>query len=252
MNDAPSWQYDEFQQIGKDYDSAAEVEAYDLRHGKFRDVRKENEAILDALAVLPGQEAIEFGTGTGAFAIQAAGHFRRVYAVDISPAMLEYAGSKARTAGAGNVAFRRGGFLTYCHEGPQADAIVTNTALHHLPDLWKAVALKRLNGMLKPGGVLYLSDVIFEERNLRENIELFIGNLEKVAGPELRADVESHIRQEYSTYDWIMDGLLERAGFRIESKVVQGGVIGRYLCRKGSAGAAVQPAGIGAVPGGGA
>ncbi len=232
MNDHPSWQYDEFTQIGKDYADPAEVEAYDLRHGRFRDVRKENEAILRALDVQPGQEVIEFGTGTGAFAIQAAERFRRVYAVDVSPAMLEYAEGKAQKAGIGNVRFLRGGFLTYHHDGEPVAAVVTNTALHHLPDFWKALALKRLNGMLKPGGMLYLSDVIFEDRNLRENIEGFVNNLERVAGPELRADVESHIRQEYSTYDWIMDGLLDRAGFQVIEKTIQGGVLGRYLCRK--------------------
>ncbi len=232
MSGYPAWQYDEMKQVGKDYNSVAEVEAYDIRHSRFRNVEKENEAILESLEVRPGQSVIELGTGTGAFAIQAAKRFDRVYAVDISPAMLEYAQLKAARAGVRSILFRRGGYLTYSHDGPQVDAVVTNTALHHLPDLWKGVGLKRMNGMLKPGGLLYLSDVIFEERNLRENIEQFIGKLESVAGVELREDVEAHIRQEFSTYDWVMDGLLERAGFSIRNKMIHEGVIGRYLCVK--------------------
>lgn len=43
---------------------------------------------------------------------------------------------------------------------------------------------------------------------------------------------EIHFREEYSTYDWVMDGLLERAGFRTIRKKFEGGVIGTYLCRK--------------------
>ena len=95
MADYPSWQYDEMQQIGKDYDSLAEVEAYDVRHGRFRNVKKENEDILERLRVQADHVVIEFGTGTGAFARQAARRCARVYAVDVSRAMLAYAEKKA-------------------------------------------------------------------------------------------------------------------------------------------------------------
>ena len=42
----------------------------------------------------------------------------------------------------------------------------------------------------------------------------------------------SHVREEYSTFDWIMDSLLSRAGFRVLSKEITEGVIGTYLCKK--------------------
>lgn len=228
------WRYDEMKQIGKDYDDLAEVELYDIRHGKFRNVVKENEEILEKLCLKPEHVLVEIGPGTGAFALQAARRCAKVYAVDISRAMLEYAQKKAAAAGITNIVFFHGGFLTYTHDDLPVDAIVTNTAFHHLPDFWKGVALKRLNGMLKPGGVVYLSDVIFEDRNLYGNIEQFIEKLERAGGPGIRKDIESHVRNEYSTYDWIMDGLLERAGFEITGKVMLDGVIGRYLCRKTS------------------
>lgn len=232
MNDYPSWQYDEMKQIGKDYGDLAEVEAYDARHGRFRDVVKENEGILESLCLQQEHVVIDLGTGTGAFALQAARRCARVYAVDISNAMLAYAKRKAENAGITNIVFCLGGFLTYNHASQPVDAIVTNTAFHHLPDFWKGVALRRLNTMLKPGGLLYLSDVVFEDKNVHENIERFIAKLEKAAGPRIRKDVEAHIRREFSTYDWIMDGLLERAQFHIICKEMQEGVIGRYLCRK--------------------
>jgi putative AdoMet-dependent methyltransferase len=232
MSDYTSWQYDEMKQIGKDYGSLAEVEAYDARHGKFRNVKKENEDILERLDVKADQLVIEFGTGTGVFALQAARRCAHVYAVDVSRAMLEYAKRKTAKEGITNVTFCHGGFLTYSHAASPADAIVTNTALHHLPDFWKGMALLRLNKMLKSGGQLYLSDVIFEDRDVRKNIDRFMAKLEQAAGPDIRKDVEAHIRQEYSTYDWIMDGLLERAGFQILCKTIHEGVIGRYLCRK--------------------
>ncbi len=242
MNAYPPWQYDEMKQIGKDYGSLAEVEAYDARHGKFRNVEKENEAILAKLGIGPGHVVIEIGAGTGAFAIQASRRCAQVYAVDVSRAMLAYAGKKAAQEGITNVTFCHGGFLTYAHAGQPVDAVVTNTALHHLPDFWKGMALTRLNGMLKDGGQLYLSDVVFEQKGVAGNIERWIEKLEKAAGPDIRNDVEAHIRQEFSTYDWILDGLLGRAGFAIVGKTVHEGVVGRYLCRK----TADSPAGRGA------
>jgi putative AdoMet-dependent methyltransferase len=232
MSEYPSWQYDEMKQIGKDYNDLAEVEAYDTRHGKFRNVEKENELILESLRVKPEHVLIDLGTGTGAFALQAARHCAKVYAVDVSRVMLEYAKRKAEKAGVSNIVFCHGGFLTYSHAAPPVDACVTNTAFHHIPDFWKGIALQRLNRMLKDGGQLYLSDVIFEDKNVLENISRFIAKLEKVAGSDIRADVEAHVRKEFSTYDWIMDGLLERAHFRITSKVLRDGVIGRYVCKK--------------------
>ena len=235
MNEHPSWQYDEMKQIGKDYGSLAEVEAYDARHGKFRNIEKENADILEALGTQPDHELIEFGTGTGAFALQAARSCRRVYAVDVSNTMLEYAKKKAARLAITNITFVHGGFLSYEHAASPVKAIVTSTAFHHLPDFWKGIALQRLNRMLKTGGQLYIADVIFEARDVRGNIERWIAKLETVAGQEIRKDVETHIRQEYSTYDWILDGLLERAGFSITDKTMIEGVIGQYLCRKNAA-----------------
>jgi putative AdoMet-dependent methyltransferase len=40
------------------------------------------------------------------------------------------------------------GFLNYEHNGPPLDMIVSNLALHHLPDFWKMIALKRIHEML--------------------------------------------------------------------------------------------------------
>ncbi|HKI70412.1 MAG TPA: SAM-dependent methyltransferase, partial [Verrucomicrobiae bacterium] len=72
MKKSPQWQYDEFSQVGVNYDDPAEVEAYDARHTQFRDVDAECASILDALAVTPQSVVIEIGTGTGAFVLHAA------------------------------------------------------------------------------------------------------------------------------------------------------------------------------------
>ena len=101
----PAWQYDEFKQVGKDYSNQAEVEIYDSSHADFRDIEAESNRVLAALAVKSSDVVIDFGSGTGAFAIQAARHCSRVYAVDVSQAMLDYAQAKARQSGVSNIVF---------------------------------------------------------------------------------------------------------------------------------------------------
>lgn len=141
MKTHPSWQYDEFKQVGKDYGSPMEVEVYDSSHADFRDLEAESNEVLDSLAIRPGDVLIDFGSGTGTFAIQAARRCARVYAVDVSAAMLDYAKAKAAGAGTSNIFFSLGGFLTYEHPDQPVDAIVTTFAFHHLPDFWKGIAL---------------------------------------------------------------------------------------------------------------
>ncbi|MCK9419541.1 MAG: hypothetical protein M0R70_09210 [Nitrospirae bacterium] len=86
--------------------------------------------------------------------------------------------------------------------------------------------------MLKLGGQLYIHDVILEETNALENIVALIDKLAIAGGKLLREDTERHFRDEYSTYDWVMDGLLSRAGFMIKSKHIDDGILGTYICTK--------------------
>ncbi len=226
----PAWFWNEFAHAGTDYGDVNEVRRYDERMSQFRDVAAEIAATMESLR-LPAQAVlIEIGCGTGAFSIRAAEMCRRVVAVDISAVMLEYAAQKAARAGRNNIEFRRGGFLTYEHTGEAADALVSGLALHHLPDFWKAVALRRVAAMLKPGGRLFLRDVVFTCADApEESLPDLVANCPEVA----RKGFIRHVAQEYSTFDWIMQGLLERAGFSIEKAVSENQLIRGYLCRKG-------------------
>ena len=234
MKDILPWQYDEFNQVGKDYSLPEEVEMYDARHSDFRDLDQESNAVLDILSPGKDQVMIDYGSGSGTFAIQASLRCARVYAVDVSKAMLDCARSKAEKAGITNIEFCHNGFLNFILAGPQVDFITTTLSFHHLPDFWKGIALKRMQQMLKPGGQLFIHDVIIEEHQALENIAALIEKLAKAGGNFLREDSEAHFKEEFSTYDWVMDGLLSRAGFEIKSKTIDDGVLGRYYCTKQS------------------
>lgn len=226
------WQYDEFKQVGKDYSSKSEVEVYDSSHANFRDIEAESLRILDLLEVKESDALIEFGCGTGTFAVMASQRCRLVSAVDVSLAMLDHSKEKASRANVSNIEFHHAGFLSYEHRALPVQVVTTTLALHHLPDFWKGVALKRIYNMLSPNGKLYINDVILSDTNTTENIQALIEHQAAVGGDFMREDVEAHFREEFSTYDWVMEGLLVRSGFKIESKSIEGGVLGTYLCSR--------------------
>jgi putative AdoMet-dependent methyltransferase len=146
--------------------------------------------------------------------------------------MLDLCRRKAQERGLDNLRTHCAGFLTYAHEGAPADAAVSVAALHHLPDFWKGVALKRIAAMLRPGGRFYLFDVVFDfaVEEHREQIDRWLEGMRAAAGEHMAGEAAVHIRDEFSTFEWILDGLLERAGFRIERKFTdQPHCIG-YLC----------------------
>ena len=75
--------------------------------------------------------------------------------------------------------------------------------------------------MLKPGGKLYLFDVVFSfpVEACRSELDAWVDGMREKAGNAMAEEIVIHIRDEYSTFDWVMDGMIERAGFRIEQKL---------------------------------
>jgi ubiquinone/menaquinone biosynthesis C-methylase UbiE len=148
--------------------------------------------------------------------------------------MLRYAQKKAKVRGVLNVSFLQGGFLTYQHLGAPLDAAVTQIALHHLPDFWKQIALIRMAGMLKEGGRLCLRDVVysFDPREHESFFEEYMSWARETMDSGFASRIASHVRAEYSTMDWIMKGLIERAGFEIERADYKKGMFALYLCMK--------------------
>jgi len=175
MGTYPRWQYHEMQQIGKDYTNIEEVQAYDARHAKIRNIKEELRNIVDSIGLQKNHRVLEFGSGTGEFSIEAARLCEKVYAVDVSPVMLEFASQKAKKQGISNIEFFHAGFLSYEHHGKPLDAVVSQLALHHLPDFWKMIALKRISKMLREGGKFYLRDVVFTSKV--DNYNMFFSNL---------------------------------------------------------------------------
>jgi len=210
----PRWFFDEFQQTGTDFTDIKKVEAYDNKMSKFRNYRQEAAMVLDLFNAQASDVLLEIGTGTGHFAIEAAKRCGKVHAVDVSETMLKYAELKARQENITNIEWRHSGFLTADFPDVHFNFIFSNAAMHHLPDFWKALALRNIHRMLKPGGKFILGDVIFSctidetETKVQDWIEGF-----KKVDEDFFSESTGHIKKEYSTFSWIIEGMLERTCF---------------------------------------
>jgi ubiquinone/menaquinone biosynthesis C-methylase UbiE len=230
----PVWQYDERKFCGANFNSFFLARHYDHYYETFRDYRREAEQIVAALGLGNSATVLDMGCGTGAFAVHAAPHYRKVHAVDIARAMLGRARRKARKAGVTNIEFHHGGFLTYEHADGPVDAVVSVLALHHLPDFWKLVGLHRLASMLRPDGRLYLLDVVFsfDVSDYERCVEGFLEKMNSPTGPASRGAAQTHIRDEHSTYGWIVEGQLERAGLQIDEADYKDDFLAAYVCTR--------------------
>jgi ubiquinone/menaquinone biosynthesis C-methylase UbiE len=144
--------------------------------------------------------------------------------------MLDAIRAKVADAGMTNVECVQAGFLSYEHESAPVDAVYIRNALHHLPDFWKGIALSRMAGVLRPGGILRLRDLVFSF-SLAEAEAGIAAWLDAVAveGPEegwTRAELETHLREEFSTFAWLLEPMLEQAGFEIVARDF--GTVGAY------------------------
>jgi SAM-dependent methyltransferase len=212
----PRWFLDELAHAGSEHLDAGSIAGYDRKAGTdpLADV-----ALLRARGLNETHTLVDFGAGTGTFALAVAPFCRRVVAVDVSPPMLRALREKAARHGILNIECVTGGFLTYTHQGAAADFVYSRHALHHLPDFWKAIALQRIAALMRLDGVLHLRDLIFscEPAEIPSLVEGWLANATThPASGWTRAELETHLREEYSTFSWLLEPLIVRAGFAIQ------------------------------------
>lgn len=212
--------FNEKRHCGVDYDDRAITKNYDTEHQKFRNYKAETERIIGLLALTRHDTVIDMGCGTGGFTIHAAPACKKIIAVDISDGMLACLREKAQDRNITNIETVSAGYLSYVHASGTVDAVVSVTALHHLPDFWKLIALRRIKSMMKDTGRLYLFDVVFSfpAGEYARYFDAWVSEMEEKTTPEMASETATHIADEYSTTEKHMDMLLHEAGFAITQK----------------------------------
>ena len=236
MSSVPaSWRLDELASAGRENLDEDHVARYDQKEdaGAAEEVELlSRRGLLDASCTV-----VDLGAGTGQFALAAAGSCSRVVAVDVSPVMMNRLRRKVASSGQANIECVSAGYLTYDHDGEPADLVYSRYALHHLPDFWKAIALSRIVTMLRPGGALRLWDAVysFEPARAVPRLEAWMDEAAPGGIHEGwdRTELAEHVRDEHSTFTWLLEPMLERVGFQItDASHDESGVFARYICTK--------------------
>jgi SAM-dependent methyltransferase len=225
------WYPDELTTAGPEHLDPEYVAGYEQKAGPEW---RADLALLRELGLNETSTLVDLGAGTGALAIAAAPLCRRVVAADVSPAMVTALRKRSQQDGLRNLEVVQAGFLSYEHHGEPANFVYTRNALHHLPDFWKAIALQRIADLLAPGGVLRLRDLVyaFAPAEAEGVIEPWLaGAASDPAVGWTRAELETHLREEYSTFTWLLEPMLERAGFAIQQAETSG-IYASYVCLK--------------------
>ena len=229
------WLFNEFHFTGVDYMDLATARAFDERHQRFRDFRREFDVFRSRAELKPTDVVLDLGCGTGAFLLHAAKVCKKVIGVDPSISMLAVLQEKASTQNITNVECEQAGFLTFALPEDPVDVVYSSIALHHLPDFWKAVALQRIADSLKDDGFFYLTDVVFtfpvsEWQTGTQRLLDAMAKATSLTGEGLEA--KKHISSEFSTFDWFLEGVFERVGLQIEGIYDENEFRRTYVCRK--------------------
>ena len=137
-----------------------------------------SEMIVRHSDLQPGMTVLDIGCGPGRVTIpvaQQVGPNGKVVAIDLQPGMLHRAQVKAQAANVSNIRFVQAGVGEGKLDVGLADRVLLVTVLGEIPD--REAALKEIFGVLKPGGLLSVTETIFDPHYQRR--ETLLG----LAGP---------------------------------------------------------------------
>ena len=182
----------------------------------------------------PGARVLDLGCGAGNFTLRLLKevHPLECHMVDLSGPMLDRACSRLHEAGVKSVHLHQIDLRQLPFKDNSIDCIVAAAVLHHLRDDadWADV-FGKLFRWLKPGGALYVADVMLAETPAMCDVmwSKLGQHLESVGGAEYRGKVFDYIDKEDSPRSLMYQiDLLRRTGFTQCDVLHRNGISGCY------------------------
>lgn len=139
------------------------------------------QAVVEAVAVRPGEHVVDLGCGTGAITLEVARQGARVLAVDVSAGMVRRLGELASGEGIEGVEGMVEPIERLALPAMSTDAVVSSYALHHLRDPDKARVVEQAYTWIRPGGRIVIADMMFGRGGSKEDRAIFASKLRILA-----------------------------------------------------------------------
>ncbi|MGE5408445.1 MAG: class I SAM-dependent methyltransferase [Syntrophothermus sp.] len=119
------------------------------------------DAIIERAGPAASDRVLDVGTGTGLLALPLAKRCTHVWAVDISPAMIEHLRWLVVGREVANLYPVEASATSLPLDDESVDLAVSNYCFHHLDEAGKRLSLQEARRVLAPGGRLVFGDMMF-------------------------------------------------------------------------------------------
>ena len=217
---------------------------------RFSNLQTGQQATIDAPLVLElvaqaakshlraQDKLLDLGCGAGNFTLRVLQDTPGLdcHLVDLSRPMLDRAGQRVRAGGAASVTTHQSDLRALAFAGGSFNVILAGAVLHHLRDDadW-ASAFRQFYHWLKPGGRLYVADLItFDIPEVQEIMWRRYGDyLASIGGPAYRETVFAYIEKEDSPRSLPFQlNLLKTVGFSEFDVLHRNSVFACYVGKK--------------------
>lgn len=142
---------------------------------------------------------MDYGCGTGSIAIELAEHVKAIHAVDTSSSMIEMVDKKAKERNIANITCAHTAIMDAKYETGSFDAILAFHVLHLLED--EHTALRRINELLKPGGLLISATPCMGEKkalSILLSLAASVGLVPNIKAFQIRSLIETMEKGDFS------------------------------------------------------
>ena len=172
--------------VEKQFGSQANAYLTSTVHASGRDLQR----LAERLSAFPQASVLDMGCGAGHASFAVAHQVKQVVAYDLSAQMLDVVAQAAKEKGLDNIATRQGYAESLPFEDGFFDVVISRYSAHHWHDVGRA--LREVNRVLKPGGVVIVMDVMSPGHPVRD---IWLQTVEALRDT-------SHVRN-YSSGEWL-------------------------------------------------